>query len=620
MGIWRDSGGRVAALAVLGVLLLLGGAYAVTALVAGDALPRNASVEGVDVGGMSTDEATTALEEAAQQARGPEGGLLVSYPDGRDVEVDPDDAGLRLDTDETLARAAHGSRWSPTRVWATLTGGGDVDAAVQVDADDLDLALDELEEDLGEPVEEGSLEFRDGEAVPVYGKPGRGLDRTETQALLTRLLVADGDRELPVVTKDPSVSDDAVRTALSEIGQPAMSRPVRLVMGGKRVVVEPEVLGRALVTEPVDGALELRADGDAFVEALEPQLERIGSAPVDARFEVDGTRVRVVPSEPGRTLDPDEVEEPLVEAALAAPGERRLEVQGVEAEPDLTTEEAEALGVRRRVSNETTYFPYAEYRNVNIGRAAELVDGTLLMPGEVFSLNETVGERTAENGFTEGYIISDGIFRTELGGGVSQMATTTFNAMFFAGLEDVEHKPHSVYIDRYPEGREATVAWPTVDLRFKNDTEHAVLIKASLTPASPSGQGSVTVSMYSTKTWDVTARKSERYAYTSPSTRYLTDADCEAATGTSGFTVDVWRDFRRPGESEVEKTERFNTVYIPGDSVVCGPPPGSEPPEPPRRGGTTGGGGGDNDGGGNGGNNGGGNGNGGGGDGRDADD
>lgn len=607
MGIWRDSGGRVAALAVLGVLLLLGGAYAVTALVAGDAMPRNASVEGVDVGGMSTAEAATALEEAAQEARGPKGGVLVTYPDGRDVEVDPADAGLRLDADETLDRAAHGSRWSPSRVWATLTGGGDVDAAVEVDTDDLDLALDELEEDLGEPVEEGSLEFRDGEAVPVYGKPGRGLERAETQALLTRLLVADGDRELPVVTKDPSVSDDAVRAALTEIGQPAMSRPVRLVMGGKRILVEPEVFGRALVTEPVDGALELRADGDALVEALEPRLERIGSAPVDARFEVDGTRVRVVPSEPGRTLDPDEVEEPLVEAALAAPGERRMEVQGVEAEADLTTEEAEALGVRRRVSNETTYFPYAEYRNVNIGRAAELVDGTLLMPGETFSLNGIVGERTAENGFTEGYIISDGIFRTELGGGVSQMATTTFNAMFFAGLEDVEHKPHSVFIDRYPEGREATVAWPTLDLKFKNDTEHAVLIKAAVKPASYAAQGEVTVSMYSTKTWDITARKSERYNYTSPSTRYLTEADCEPATGTSGFTVDVWRDFRRPGESEVVRTEKFNTVYIPGDTVVCGPPPGSEPPAPPRGGGTTGGGGGDNDGGGGNGGGGGGN-------------
>ena len=101
-------------------------------------------------------------------------------------------------------------------------------------------------------------------------------------------------------------------------------------------------------------------------------------------------------------------------------------------------------------------------------------------------LNGVVGERTRENGFTEGFIISNGVFKEDLGGGVSQMATTTFNAMFFAGLKDLEHKPHSFYIDRYPVGREATVAWPTVDLKFENDTPYGVLIQASVTPSTPS--------------------------------------------------------------------------------------------------------------------------------------
>ena len=97
------------------------------------------------------------------------------------------------------------------------------------------------------------------------------------------------------------------------------------------------------------------------------------------------------------------------------------------AKPDFTTKEARALRVRERVSTFTTYFPYAEYRNVNIGRAAEIIDGTLLKPGETFSLNDTVGERTEANGFTKGYVINDGILVQDLGGGVSQMATTLFN-------------------------------------------------------------------------------------------------------------------------------------------------------------------------------------------------
>jgi vancomycin resistance protein YoaR len=202
------------------------------------------------------------------------------------------------------------------------------------------------------------------------------------------------------------------------------------------------------------------------------------------------------------------------------------------------------------------------------------VDGTLLKPGETFSLNDIVGERTRENGFTEGFIISDGIFKEDLGGGVSQMATTTFNAMFFAGLEDVEHKPHSFYIDRYPVGREATVAWGAVDLRFRNDTDYGVLIAARVTPSTPSTQGVVTVSMWSTKVWDVTAATSARYNITSEETRVLDTEDCYPNDGYGGFDVDVTRYFRKPGSSTVHHQETFHTRYTPSDTVVCEPPQG----------------------------------------------
>ena len=149
-----------------------------------------------------------------------------------------------------------------------------------------------------------------------------------------------------------------------------------------------------------------------------------------------------------------------------------------------------------------------------------------MKPGETFSLNGTVGERTAENGFTKGFIISNGIFTEDFGGGVSQMATTTFNAAFFGGMTDVQHKPHSFYIDRYPVGREATVAWPTVDLRWRNDTPYGVLVHAHVTPSTPSSQGVVTVRLFSTKYWDITTKTGDRYTFTSPATRTLDTADC----------------------------------------------------------------------------------------------
>ena len=116
-------------------------------------------------------------------------------------------------------------------------------------------------------------------------------------------------------------------------------------------------------------------------------------------------------------------------------------------------------------------------------------------------------------------------------------------------------------------GREATVAWGAVDLRFQNDTPYGVLIKARVTPSTPSSQGVVTVSMYSTKYWDITTSTSDRYNYIEEQTRTLRTADCYPNDGYAGFDVDVIRFFRRAGESELDHSEKFHTTYIPSDTV-----------------------------------------------------
>ncbi len=279
---------------------------------------------------------------------------------------------------------------------------------------------------------------------------------------------------------------------------------------------------------------------------------------------------RSIPAKPGVTFDQAELEAGFLDVVAKPQGKRTLALTAKVAKPDFTTKDAKALKVTEQVSTFTTYFPYAEYRNVNLGRAAELINGTLLKPGETFSLNGTVGERTRANGFTKGFIISDGILVQDLGGGVSQIATTTFNAMFFAGLEDVEHKPHSFYIDRYPIGREATVAWGAVDLQFTNDTPYGVLIQASVTPSTPSSSGAATVSMYSTKYWDITTSTGKRYNFTKPKTRKIDDRTCHANQGFGGFDIDVVRYFKPVGANkETRDDEVFHTTYTPSDTVIC---------------------------------------------------
>jgi len=240
-------------------------------------------------------------------------------------------------------------------------------------------------------------------------------------------------------------------------------------------------------------------------------------------------------------------------------------------QPEFTTADAEKLGIKEKMGEFSTYFPYAEYRNVNQGRAAELIDGTLLKPGDNFSLNGIVGRRTKANGFVKGFVINGGVFREELGGGVSQVATTAYNAGFFAGLEDVEHHPHQLYIDRYPVGREATVYYGSLDMRFRNDTKHGVLVKAWVKPSTPAAQGEMHVELWGTKVWDITAGVSDRRKFTKPKKRYDDSDKCVPSEPVKGFEVDVFRYFNRDGRRV--KTEKNHVRYSATPKVICGEDP-----------------------------------------------
>jgi vancomycin resistance protein YoaR len=565
------AGGRLVVVVVVVLALLLGGAYAAAYAMAGDKVPRGTTIAGVEVGGRTPDAAVRALRLGLAEQRSR---AITVTVDGRSQSIAPREAGLGVDHRASVEAAGGGRSWEPSRLWDFYTGGDELAPVVTVDQARMDALVDRLGDTVGTPPRDGAVTFRGKRIQVTQPRAGEQLDGEETRAALQAAYLQDEPvAELTLQPVAPDIDEADVADALTEFANPALSGPVTLVFDRSEVRLQPAEFA---------GVLGLRAENGRLVPDLdEAKLTRLvagavsdDGAPVDATVALVDGRPKVVPAKPGVGYDPADVTDAFLELVTRPGGEREMTVEATVQEPEFTTREARELGVREKVSSFTTYYPYAEYRNVNIGRAAELVDGTLLKPGETFSLNDIVGERTRENGFTEGFIISDGIFKEDLGGGVSQMATTTFNAMFFAGLEDVEHKPHSFYIDRYPVGREATVAWGAVDLRFRNDTDYGVLIAARVTPSTPSTQGVVTVSMWSTKVWDVTAATSARYNITAEETRVLDTEDCYPNDGYGGFDVDVTRYFRKPGSSTVHHQETFHTRYTPSDTVVCEPPRG----------------------------------------------
>ena len=108
----------------------------------------------------------------------------------------------------------------------------------------------------------------------------------------------------------------------------------------------------------------------------------------------------------------------------------------------------------------------------------------LLQPGETFSLNGVVGERTPENGFVVGYVIEGGRLVEDYGGAVSTITTAMWHTAFFAGMTRIEQRAHGYWISRYVAGLEATVSWGTLDLKFRNDTPYGVYITSSVTDTS----------------------------------------------------------------------------------------------------------------------------------------
>ncbi|CAM3560303.1 VanW family protein [Nocardioides zeicaulis] len=564
----RDkAGASVVGWLLLGLVVLFGGAYVAAHYVAGDRVPRGTTVAGVPIGGHPQGEAAERLRAGlADKVARP----IDTTVDGEPVPVDAAAAGLGVDYEESVASAGGEESWDPVRLWNYFTGGDAFDAEVTVDDAAYNAYLATLDQQHGAEAKDGAVAFDGEEISTTPAVTGRALDPSDTLASLKAVFLADDPATVALETTDvvPAIDDSDVQEALDTFASPAVAAPVSIDFEGSTVKVFPADYTAALSLVPTDGELVPTLDAARLSEAVAGKVTT--GAPVDATVQLVDGRPRVIPAKPGVTFDQAQLEAGFLDVVAQPQGQRTLTLDAQVAQPEFTTKEARALQVKEQVSSFTTYFPYAEYRNVNIGRAAELINGTLLEPGETFSLNDTVGERTEENGFTEGYIINDGILVQDLGGGVSQMATTTFNAMFFAGLEDVEHKPHSFYIDRYPVGREATVAWGAVDLRFRNDTPYGVLIQADVTPSTPSSSGVATVSMWSTKYWDITTTTGERHNLTQPKTRRIDTLKCHPNTGYGGFDIDVVRYFEPVGaNTEQRDPETFSTTYIPSDTVIC---------------------------------------------------
>ena len=435
-------------------------------------------IAGVEVGGLTPSGARTLLERRSVRLAN----VPVTFTDGaRTWKLRPARLGVKVDWAAAVESARResggvgplrGLRRIEVRVF-----GSEIVPPTTVYGAALDHHLDRIGRSISDPRREPAIALRGLRPVVVPGRTGRTLERAAAEQAVVRAL-ARLDRApvpLPVRVDQPRVRASQLAAAADHV-RTAVSAPVRLTLGPTRWRL-PRWRIAELLRLPRDGRTDVRIGGpaaDRYFGRLQRRAER---APRSAAFELLGDGgVAVVPSRPGLTLDVRATARALLRACLATTG-RTARVVARTSAPALTTTEARRLAITRVLASYSTYNAGSADRIHNLRLAVSLLDGTLVAPGGTFSLNEAVGERTTERGFRSAPVIVNAEYTEGVGGGVSQVATTVFNAAWEAGLKITQRAPHSLYIGRYPLGRDATVNYPDLDLKFVNDTDGWLVVR-----------------------------------------------------------------------------------------------------------------------------------------------
>ncbi len=484
----RDSRARLYIFVAVGVIVaIVALAILIDSVLYYNNIHAGVTISGQDVAGLTPEEATAQIEDMVGEVQ--QNSITLTY-DGRTWDVMPAEMGTEMDVATAVMQAMEVSREGNVftdlgrRLKLYFT---DVDVALNGTIDD-EMANKKLAQVAADiefaPVDAG-LTIENDQIKVIEDQLGLAVEVDKLREQLRALLTTMHSTEvpIPVVDVQPEVTaeDHAEAAALAET---MISAPVTLTSGDKKWVVTPKqiVSYMGFASEMKDGVETLTPylDEKKMETLFASVADDVATEPVNATFKSDGTKAWVVPAILGKELDPAKTAEAMYQASMQPAG-RSIAVGVTTTEPERTTEKAEAMGVKDLLASYTTE-PYAgsANRQHNVRITTEYASNVFLAPGDIYNFDKQIGPRTAARGYkTAPGIVGPGKLEDVFGGGICQVSTTLFNAVFFAGLEVVERKNHSIYIDHYPKGRDATVSAGSPNMRFKNDTGHYLWIRGS---------------------------------------------------------------------------------------------------------------------------------------------
>lgn len=472
----------------------------------------------------------------------------------------PQQIGLELDLPETV----NGISKNIFTFFKSAIFSTEIKPIINLDENTFKIALAKVIRDNTKTPINATLATQGGKVVTTEAVSGTQIDWEKTKKSLRESWLYEGRKaEVVIAYIPPAVSNEDVNKVRSNLADLAVASPITLKIGTRSIEISPEVIGTALNFVPNKEKLESKFDERVIVNEISRQIPNIQTTASDAKFDFPGDKVVIIPAQEGIKFKPGQLDAAL-SPAFRQKDNRVVNLDSAVVKPRITTESLEALGIKEQLSSFRQDFDYLPYREINVGQAALYMDGKILKPGEIFSMNETIKERTTKNGYVKGiYIGEGGRFAFGLGGGVSIITSATWTAAFYAGLERIEQRAHSVLIARYTPGLEATVSWPKLDLKFKNNTQNNILIKAI-----PARDG-ITISMYGTKVYDrITAKFGEPYNLNNNIEVVNSyDPNCLPQDPAPGFKIVVTRQFWK--NNSIVQSENFTTSYRPSDNIIC---------------------------------------------------
>ena len=565
--------GMMACIIGLGLLVLIWGGAAVATT---QHIFAGSTVSGVDVGDMSPAEARQAVDDHVGAALTHP--VILTVNDSTDTLV-PADSGVSVDADASVDRLV-GPTLNPVTLIKRLSG-SDVDAVTTVDTEALTAALNERLDTLATGTADAVVTLDGTTPVVTPGATGTGLDvDASVKSLSADWPLGQEAIALASGTAKPAITDEDAQTFVDSVLTPLLADDLTITAvgtsaeknaTGKQLVLSPEQIASLTTISTADGELSAVLDSQRLHDDLIAAMGPIETQAVNAGWTIDGSATGAAGAKPqyvapssGEGIDMAALTQQLIDTGTtkSASADRTVAIPMTTTEPDTTTPEAD-WGITEVTGEFATPFNSEPGRDQNLIRGAEQMNGQVVMSGQTFSVEEALGPVDYEHGFTDAGVISNGQHVDALGGGLSQIGTTMFNVGFEAGMDDVEHHPHSYYFDRYPAGREATLWTGQKDVKFTNSTPYAALIQAWV------ADGQVHTRIWSTHYYDVSITSSERYNYRPVQT--LTrpaGSGCQSYYGGNpGFDITVTRTRTAPDKTVPDDV--LTTTYDADNNIEC---------------------------------------------------